>query len=50
MMHAGKCETGHTSDSVEDLNIIRDVWIFDSMINENFSCLSKSHFCGAFMR
>ena len=24
--------------------IIIDVWIFDSMINENFSCLSKSHF------
>ena len=41
---------GHKSDSVKALNIVTDVWIFDSMINENFSCLSKSHFRGAFMR
>ena len=43
-------ELGHTSGSVEGFNIIIDVWIFDSMINENFNCLSKSHFHGAFMR
>ena len=27
--------------------IIIDVWIFDSMINEKFNSLSKSHFHGA---
>ena len=43
-------EIGHMSDSEEDFNIIIDVWIFDSMINENFNCLSNSHFHGPFIR
>ena len=37
----GSVKLGYVSDSLEDLNIIIDVWIFESMINENLNCLSK---------